>query len=1153
MPQTKQLSFAARIAFILGGIATLTLVGFLLWAGFNAPLNSRMPVPSPDGNFFAYFNPGDAQEDPETGGWELIVSKPRGQLLARVQTRPGRIFWSNANHLAILEEASSQVTLIANADGRLGLLTQIPLHGGTEPRWAPDGNKLACIRTVESGLQLAVYDVQQPQAIPVPLPADYRLSEPRLISWSPGSGDLYLLNVEGEESVLQVVEVRSGNVRTLVRGFPAAVSVLPLLSPDGAKVYLPDPPNSVINARTGAVLWTLPPQARALWRPWSADSLDLYYVRQENTSEVRAHNVVTSADLVVTSGVGANGFFSADGRTYFFRESSPPSVGRAPGLRERDWATYSGGWYQVDRFMPTARPLERLELWPWGQTLDGLILARQDDYTRVRIGLYDPDARSLDAYVFPTDQEDFRAEVRFHRLTLASVVLFFILATLLLAKRGGEKDARSLYILSLLVAALLCGNLIGESASSGGAHSPYPTTAEEVAGLGWWMSSSLPQLVFERVRLTVIALWALMPLAMLHFILSFPERTRFLQERKRLKQALYGLAFLPAVTAMVGRYEPVLSQHILRILLLISGGAVAVVLALSVASNLRFAPDKRTRERVRWLIAGLVVAGAGSLFYLVARFWEPRVTGRGWQELMRGLHSTLFVLAVWVAPSAVTYAVVARKPADVRRFLIRLLRQVLMGVPALVIFTVAWAGAGLVISGTMWAFSPLAIVVAVLLAVIAVLPFRGRLRVAIDRTFDRPRFEYREELNEFARSLPHTVDRQSVAARLEETLAKAMTVRRTLLFVLDRDSRKLRLQPGKAGVSSDVRKIEFDPGEPLCALLSRRDRAFEPSLASADENLRQVTTSAGDRLGKLMAEVVLGLRRNDLVGILILGPKATGDLYDVEELESLRTIAREAATAIENIELFEAAARDREMRKQLEDATEIQAKLLPANFPRLKTAQLAGCCFPARTTGGDYYDCLELPEDKLGIAMSDVSGRGMSAALLMASVEGVLHAHATTAPDLRELLEKLNRQLLGASQETRPCTFFYGVYDDASRCLEYVNAGHNPPLLLSAQGAQFLEATGLPLGLFSEITHEVRAVTLEAGAILLIYSDGVAEARNTRGDSFGRDRLVTALVRERESSAERTLARVVTEIRDFEGDSPLEDDQTLLVLKVNPE
>ncbi len=1150
MPQTKKLSFVARFAFVSGGIATLTLVGFLLWAAFTAPLNSRMPVPSPDGNFFAYFHAVDTRDDSEPGGTELIVSKPRGELLARLRTLPGRIFWSNANHLAVLEEASSHVTLIANADERLVVVTRIPLSAGAEPRWAPDGNKLACIRTTDSGLQLAMYDIQQPQAFPVPLPTDFRLNAPRLISWSPGSGELYFLNVEGKEAVLEVVDVRTGSVRTLARGLPSVGPELPiLLSPDGSKVFLPQPQNSVIDAETGAPLWTLPPKARALWRPWSADSRDLYYVRQEDTSEVRAHNVAASADQTVASGVGSNGFFAADGRAYFFRESAQFPVNRGQGLSERERVTYSWGWYQVDRFAPTAQPLGRLELWPWGQTLDGMILARRDDFTRVRIGLYDPDTRNLDPYVFPTDQADFRAQIRSYRLALTTVVLFLFLAALALAKRGEDKSARSLYIVSLLVTALVCGNLIGDSVPSGGARSPYPTPAEELAGLGWWISSSLPQLAFERVRLTVASLWALMPLATLHFILSFPERTRFLQGKKLVKKALYAAAFLPALAAILGRFQPVVSEHSLRILLVISGGVVAVLLAFSITANLRFAPDKQSRERMRWLIAGLGVAGVGSIAFLIARQWEPKIAGEGWHEFMHGLHSMLFVLAGWAAASAVTYAVVARKPTSVRRFLIRFSRQVLMGVPALMVFAAAWAGAGLVVSGTLWAFSPLAIIVAVLLAVIAVLPFRGRLRVAIDRTLDRARFESCQKLSTRARSLPHTVDRETVAARLEEMLVQTMTVRRVLLFVFDRESRKLRLQPGRAGVSSEVRKVEFDLSEPLCELLTRRDRPLEPTLASADEALNAVMASAGDRLSKLMAEVVLALRRNELVGLLILGPKASGDLYDSEELESLRAVGREAAAAIENIELFEAAARNREMRRQLEDASEIQAKLLPASVPRLNTAQLAGYCFPARSTSGDYYDFLEFPGSKVGLAMSDVAGRGMPAALLMASVESVLHAHASAAPDLADLVQKINRQLLLTSPEPKLCTLFYGVYDDASRRLEYVNAGHSPPLLLSAEGARFLDSTGLPLGLFPEITHQVRSVTLEPGTFLLIYSDGVTEARNPRGDLFGRDRLASTLVRERESDADHALARVVTEIRDFEGDSTLEDDQTLLLLK----
>jgi sigma-B regulation protein RsbU (phosphoserine phosphatase) len=311
--------------------------------------------------------------------------------------------------------------------------------------------------------------------------------------------------------------------------------------------------------------------------------------------------------------------------------------------------------------------------------------------------------------------------------------------------------------------------------------------------------------------------------------------------------------------------------------------------------------------------------------------------------------------------------------------------------------------------------------------------------------------------------------------------------------------------------------------------------------------------SAGERLQKLQAEVVLSLRRADLLGLIVLGPKTTRDLYDSEELASLRLVARETTAALENIDLFEMAARDRVMRKELEVASDIQAKLFPNRVPKLTTAQLAGRCFPARTTGGDYYDFVELPGRKTGLIMCDVPGKGMLAALQAASLEKILGSQIPVSSNLADLAQRVNRELIACSGEGNSSTLFYGVFDDTTRRLEYINAGHPPPLVLTAEGSQFLDSTGFPLGLFPEIIHQPRSVVLPAGAILLVYSDGAVDARNVAGESFGKERLAGALYRDIESDADRALGRVVAEIRDFEGDALLEDDQTFLLLKVYPE
>jgi sigma-B regulation protein RsbU (phosphoserine phosphatase) len=509
------------------------------------------------------------------------------------------------------------------------------------------------------------------------------------------------------------------------------------------------------------------------------------------------------------------------------------------------------------------------------------------------------------------------------------------------------------------------------------------------------------------------------------------------------------------------------------------------------------------------------------------------------------------VLIGGVAPLAVGYALVARKPYSMRLLTRRALRHSLMTLTVLVVFLLLLGGLNWLTTGSLLSLSAPAILAAVLLAALITMPLRGRLRNFFDRTFDRSQYDFREGVVEFARGLPHIFDHPTLVARLEETLKRAMRARRFYFFVLDRQTRTLGPQSGGGERPAQVEGVKFDPLEPLCRYLMEKRRPFEVEVSPYSPELVPVFRSAADRLGKLGAAVVVGLRRrHELLGLMILGSKTSDEFYDAEELDLLMILAREAALAVENIDLFEEVARDRELRKELEDASELQAQLLPGAPPHLVRGRILGRCIPCRSVGGDFFDFLELPGEKVGLVIADVSGKGMTASLMAANVHRLLHSHSPAAETLTELTARMNRQLYESSRGARYCAMFCGVYDDASRRLEYVNAGHCPPLLLAPWGERFLEATGLPLGLFPEVNHRPRSELLDSGTVVVFYSDGITDAPNGRGESYGLDRLVGVVSHHRELDPPRLLAKILEDIQDFSAGAPIEDDQTLVLLRI---
>ena len=207
---------------------------------------------------------------------------------------------------------------------------------------------------------------------------------------------------------------------------------------------------------------------------------------------------------------------------------------------------------------------------------------------------------------------------------------------------------------------------------------------------------------------------------------------------------------------------------------------------------------------------------------------------------------------------------------------------------------------------------------------------------------------------------------------------------------------------------------------------------------------------------------------------------------------------------------------------ELRSAADVQRSLFPRTRPSLRTLDCAGVCRPASAVGGDYFDYVPIDGSRVALVLADVAGKGMPAALLMASLHGVIRAQAASmATRVEELVSTINTVLHQNRASGRPsyATLFYGVYDDESRILEYVSAGHPPALVVRDSSFIPLDATCPPVGLFATIDASAARIQLEAGDSLVVYSDGATEAMNAAGEEFGRDRLIDLVIRlERESA-----------------------------------
>jgi phosphoserine phosphatase RsbU/P len=228
----------------------------------------------------------------------------------------------------------------------------------------------------------------------------------------------------------------------------------------------------------------------------------------------------------------------------------------------------------------------------------------------------------------------------------------------------------------------------------------------------------------------------------------------------------------------------------------------------------------------------------------------------------------------------------------------------------------------------------------------------------------------------------------------------------------------------------------------------------------------------------------------------------------------------------------------------------------------MKTIHLSGSCRPARMVSGDYYDFLCLPDGNVAIAIGDVAGKGIAAALLMASIQSIMRTQLTagvrggTAADghapagaVSRMVGELNRQLYANTSPEKYATFCFGLYDEDLKSFTYTNAGHLPPILLHGGEPQLLEVTGTVVGAFPKIQYEERTIPMGPGDILVAYTDGIVEPENVYGEEFGTDRMMEMVVKFQKESSDEIIARIMEAVPHWTGTQELSDDMTVVLAR----
>jgi phosphoserine phosphatase RsbU/P len=295
-------------------------------------------------------------------------------------------------------------------------------------------------------------------------------------------------------------------------------------------------------------------------------------------------------------------------------------------------------------------------------------------------------------------------------------------------------------------------------------------------------------------------------------------------------------------------------------------------------------------------------------------------------------------------------------------------------------------------------------------------------------------------------------------------------------------------------------------------------------------------------------ESIIGAAPEQL-GVLYLDGRSRATSLTGLDRQVLQTLAVEGATVIENARLLRLTREQERVQHDLELARNIQQDLLPKELPDSPYFDVHAFTVPTSNVGGDYYDAVALPQDRYGFVVADVSGKGLPAAILSANLQGAFAAVAATDMELTETFSRVNDFLLQRSGAAMYATMFYGIISPNGD-FNFINGGHAYPVVVRSSGTvETLETSNFPMGLFPSVSYEAGKTRLEAGDIILVFSDGLTEAQNFRNELFGESRLCNIAKECAKLPAADVSEKILKAVKTFEGNAPAADDLTLVVLR----
>jgi sigma-B regulation protein RsbU (phosphoserine phosphatase) len=660
------------------------------------------------------------------------------------------------------------------------------------------------------------------------------------------------------------------------------------------------------------------------------------------------------------------------------------------------------------------------------------------------------------------------------------------------------------------------------------------------------------------------------PIFMLLFGVYFPEpfpgkEPPWFRWSKRILISVLIAFCVSSVVVQLGEIEnfsavaslAALMQHLGKLQFILSFVATGGFFAcMAVKRSKAVTPDAKRRLKLLYYGSSVSMGPACILFVVQAIKGSP----------FEGIFPPWLVLSalslMLLFPVTLAYVIVVHRAMDVRVVIRQGLQYALAsgGIRVLQILLTIFVVFSVVIFSRSRKLSLPNEITTISLGMLAVIWLRKageRVRRWTDRRFFRDAYNSEQILEALSEEVRSIVERQPLLERVATKIAESLHIPRVAVL-LEEDG---FYRPAFALGYPAALDVEFSKSS---ATVYRLQQEAAPERVYFDDETSWVNSALlsddeRNNLASLGPQLLVPLTvKEKLLGILSLGQKRSEAPYSGTDVRLLKSVATQTALALSNAELTSAiadeVARREKLNREIEIAREVQERLFPQHLPEIAGLDYFGRCRTALAVGGDYYDFLALPGGKLGVALGDVSGKGIAAALTMASLEASLRADAMRAgDDLAGLITRVNAMLYDASTEDRYATLFYAQFDPATRKLSYVNAGHCPPVLLRAAANSPVErldkAGGTVVGLLPDCVYDQAEISLAPGDLLVIYTDGYSEAMSTHLEEWGETRLFAAVATCDGLPAKDCISKITQAADAFVSGAPQSDDMTLVILR----